>query len=277
MQEYKITEKEQHDQTKSKESSVLCRVFSCCDENLNNEMKPEHENKVNNEDLDTWALQLSLMASVNHHTSSNDGQRSIGESQANNQTEGVGSSLVDKFIDPSDDDIVAELDCILTGDYLEVNDLGDVASHLSSSENSSRMSLASDEYFDSLALLRDLDDEKKEDLSGKGSTSNYNIMMCEIANDVVVENAFLESLIKGSGAAAKETEPIADNNISSEPSPDQAAKRLEAERTDEGPSHSCRATTSSSSSSSSHEPGDIARREEKIMKKLMKILCFISR
>ncbi|XP_059279188.1 uncharacterized protein LOC132033275 [Lycium ferocissimum] len=267
IQEYQITQKGENYHYKSKEST-LCRVFSCCDENLNNETKPEHKNKNNNEknpeqndDRDTWELQLSLMASINEHSSSNDGQRSIGESRVNNQTEGVESSLVDKFNDPSGDDIVE--DSILRGDYLELDDLVDS----SSSGNSSCMSMsfASDECFDSLALLRDLDDEKKEDLSGKGSTSNYNIMMCERANDVVVLPAPLESVVKGSGAAAKETQQVADNNKSkcpSEPSPDQAAKRHKAERTDEGPSHSCRATTSSSISSS-HEPGRVARREEK--------------
>lgn len=121
MQEYKITQKEQHDHIKSKvifiaifplfqyliiccfslvkhatellvwldilQESALCRVFSCSDENINNERKPENINKVNNEtkpehrndDLDT--LLLSLMPSITPHTSSNDGQRSIGEPQ----------------------------------------------------------------------------------------------------------------------------------------------------------------------------------------------------
>lgn len=98
--------------------------------------------------------------------------------QVNNQTEGVGSSLVDKPRDHSDD-IAADLDCILRGDYLELNDLVDAASHSSSSESSSRPSFASDEYFDSMALLRDLDDdEKKEDLNGNGSNGSYNTMTC---------------------------------------------------------------------------------------------------
>lgn len=290
IQEYKITPKGQHDQTQSQESA-LCRVFSCCDENLNNEMKPEHKNKINtekhpeqNDDLDTLDF-LNLMASVNAHTSSNRGERSIGEPQVSSQTEGVGSSLVNKSRDPFGDDIVAELDCILRGDFLEMNDLVDAASHSSSSENSSCLSLASDEYFDSLALLRELDDEKKEDLNGKGSTSNYNIMTCEITINVVVQPAPLVSLVKGNDTAAKETQQAPEDNKSKspiEPSPEHAAKRLKTECTDEGPSHSCRATTSpgastssSSSSSSSHEPGHAARREEKRTMKLMKYLCFM--
>ncbi|CAN4093805.1 unnamed protein product [Withania somnifera] len=259
MQEYKITPKGQHDQAKSQESA-LCRIFSCC-----SDTKPEHKNKINNEknseqnnDLDTLDL-LSLMARFDSpHTSNNNEQRSIGEPQVNSQTEGVGSSLVDKSRDHSD----TELDCIARGDYLELDDLADAASHSSSSENSSRLSFASDEFFDSLALLRDLDDEKKEDLNGNGSTDNYNIMTC------VLQAAPLESV-------AKETQEAPDNRKSkshSEPSPDQAAKRLKAKRTDEGPSHSYRATTSSSSS---NEPGGVATKDEKRTKKLMKYLCFM--
>ena len=95
----------------------------------------------------------------------------------------------------------------MRGDYLELNDLIDGASHdSSSSENTSRQSFVSDDFFNSRALLAELDDEKKEDLSGKGSllaelndekkedlsgkgsTSNHHtIMMCQIANDVVVQ------------------------------------------------------------------------------------------
>nr|XP_009594623.1 NAC transcription factor 32-like [Nicotiana tomentosiformis]XP_016449206.1 PREDICTED: NAC domain-containing protein 74-like [Nicotiana tabacum] len=275
MQEYKITQKEQHDHIKSKESA-LCRVFSCSDENINNERKPENINKVNNEtkpehrndDLDT--LLLSLMPSITPHTSSNDGQRSIGEPQVKNQTEGIGPDLFD-------DDIVAELDCIFREDYLELNDLVGVASHSSSSENSSRQSLASDEYFDSMAFLRDLDDEKNQDLHGKGSTSNYRIMMYRRENDVVMQPTPLESLISGSAAVAKDTQPGPSNKAKfpSKSSPEQDVKRLKAECTnDEGPSHSYRATaSSSSSSSSSHEP--VATREEKRKKKLKKFLCFM--
>ncbi|KAM3341880.1 hypothetical protein P3S68_026846 [Capsicum galapagoense] len=242
MQEYIVTPKGQHGQTNSQESA-LCRVFSCC-----SEAKPEK-----NYDFDTK-----------------------GELQVNNQTEGVGSSLVDKPRDHSDD-IAADLDCILRGDYLEVDDL---ASHSSSSENSSRLSFASEEYFDSLALLRDLDDDaKKKDLNGNGSTDNYNVMMCVLANDAAVQLAPLESLVKGSEATAvKETPQATDNNKTksfSEQFPDHSAKRLKAERTDEGPSHSCRATTSSSSSSSGDESGRVARREEKRAKKFTKYLCFM--
>ncbi|PHT51171.1 hypothetical protein CQW23_10918 [Capsicum baccatum] len=264
MQEYKVTPKGQHGPTKSQDSA-LCRVFSCC-----SETKPEK-----NSDFDTKGeLQVVCFSCLAYaFVCCYSPQKFF---QVNNQTEGVGSSLVDKPRDHSDD-IAADLDCILREDYLELDDL---ASHSSSSENSSRLSFASEEYFDYLALLRDLDDDaKKKDLNGNGSTDNYNIMMCVLANDAAVQLAPLESLVKGSEATAvKETPQAPDNNKTksfSEQFPDHSAKRLKAERTDEGPSHSCRATTSSSSSSSGDEPGRVARREEKRAKKFTKYLCFM--
>ncbi|XP_055834256.1 NAC domain-containing protein 53-like isoform X2 [Solanum dulcamara] len=267
MHEYKVTPNGKHDQTQTKsQESAICRLFS-----LSND--PEQ-----NDDLGVEYL-LRSFSSVNPDTSRNNGQRSISEPQfyqLNRQTEGTGSSLVVKSRDQSVDDKVAEKDCILRGDYLELDDLADAASHSSSSENSSRQSFESDGFFDSLALLADLDDEKKEELIGKGSTINHSIMMCEIGNDVLVQPAPLGFLVKGSDAGAKETQQVPDNNKSislSEPSPDQAAKKLKTDRMDEGPSHACRAMTSSSSNGD--EPGRAARREEKRTKKPMKFLCFM--
>lgn len=54
-----------------------------------------------------------------------------------------------------------EMECILTGDYLELNDLvDDPSSSSSSSTNSSCLTMTSDEYFDSMALLQQLDDDE---------------------------------------------------------------------------------------------------------------------
>ncbi|XP_069153542.1 uncharacterized protein [Solanum lycopersicum] len=276
MHEYKVTPKGQRDLTKSQESSI-CRFFGLW-------------NDAEHDDVRHLLSYFSFIPSVNPDASGNDGQRSIAEPQVNGQIEVAGSSLVDKWIDHS------EIDCIMRGDYLELNDLIDGASHdSSSSENTSRQSFVSDEFFNSRALLAELDDEKKEDLSGKGSllaelndekkedlsgkgsTSNHHtIMMCQIANDVVVQPGPLGFVFIGNDAKAKETQQTPDNDKSK--SQDRAVKKMKVAKKlkDEGPSHARRATTSSSSSnSSSDEPGRAARREEKRSKKLMKFLCFM--
>ncbi|KAL9993403.1 hypothetical protein Hdeb2414_s1034g00975301 [Helianthus debilis subsp. tardiflorus] len=51
----------------------------------------------------------------------------------------------------------SDMDCILCGDYIELNDLIDPGSRSSSSANSSCLTVTSDEYFDSMALLQELD------------------------------------------------------------------------------------------------------------------------
>ena len=57
-------------------------------------------------------------------------------------------------------DNLPEIDCFSVGDYLELNDLDDLLSPSSSSDNSSCLSQTSDEFFDSLALLGDLESDK---------------------------------------------------------------------------------------------------------------------
>lgn len=55
---------------------------------------------------------------------------------------------------------LSETECFLTGDYLELNDLIDDSGRSSMSTNSSCLTMTSDEYFDSIALLQQLDDDE---------------------------------------------------------------------------------------------------------------------
>lgn len=57
-------------------------------------------------------------------------------------------------------DNLPEIDYFSDGDFLELRDLADPVSPSSSSDNSSCLSQTSDECFDSLALLRDLESHK---------------------------------------------------------------------------------------------------------------------
>lgn len=59
--------------------------------------------------------------------------------------------------------IRSDMDYISRGDFLEIQDLDTPASSSSSSENSSRVSFTSDEYFDPMALLRDIDRDNNFD------------------------------------------------------------------------------------------------------------------
>ncbi|KAL8225775.1 hypothetical protein R6Q57_018332 [Mikania cordata] len=69
----------------------------------------------------------------------------------------------------------SEMDCILRGDYFELNDIIDPGSQSSSSANSSCLTVTSDEYFDSMALLQELNkdiiDQETKDSSVKFNLS----------------------------------------------------------------------------------------------------------
>ncbi|CAH1442794.1 unnamed protein product [Lactuca virosa] len=77
----------------------------------------------------------------------------------------------------------SDMECILTGDFFELNDLVDApGSCSSSSANSSCLTMTSDEYFDSIALLQQLDDdENMKDSSIKfnlSATINSKLVIC---------------------------------------------------------------------------------------------------
>lgn len=77
------------------------------------------------------------------------------------------------------------LECVLNGDFLELDDLGDPQSPSSSSDNSSHPTFTSDEWFDSVALLRDLKDENIEQ-QGKGASFKYTVSTSVKPNEVVM-------------------------------------------------------------------------------------------
>ncbi|XP_076916451.1 NAC domain-containing protein 22-like [Bidens hawaiensis] len=55
-----------------------------------------------------------------------------------------------------------EMHCILNGDYFELNNLNDPGSRSSSSVNSSCLTMTSDEYIDSIALLQEIENDIKD-------------------------------------------------------------------------------------------------------------------
>lgn len=69
---------------------------------------------------------------------------------------------------------------------MELDDLEDPESHSSSSQNSSCPSKLSDECFDSLALLRELEEGDVADTVGKHLTSRYSITTSVKSNDVIM-------------------------------------------------------------------------------------------
>lgn len=83
-----------------------------------------------------------------------------------------------------------EIDCFSRGDYLELLDLDNPASRSSSSDNSSCMTMSSDEYFDSIALLRDLESESNQALAQKDKDCKLSVTASLRPDEVVVLPAY---------------------------------------------------------------------------------------
>lgn len=77
----------------------------------------------------------------------------------------------------------SEMDCIMRGDYFELNDLNDPGSRSSSSANSTCLSMTSDEYFDSMALLQEIENNIKD------SSVNFNLSAPLRSTEVIIRPA----------------------------------------------------------------------------------------
>lgn len=96
----------------------------------------------------------------------------------------------DSLLNPQMIDI-SELDCIYDGDYLELDDLADQQSHSTSSNNSTCSSSTLDEYFDSYALLRELENKNNCGQQGKDLDSKFSVTASVRPCEVVMHPATL--------------------------------------------------------------------------------------
>lgn len=79
-----------------------------------------------------------------------------------------------------------ESDYVSRGDFLELLDLDNPASPSSSSDNSSCLTMSSDEYFDSWALLQEVESASNQDLVQKDKTCKFSVTESLRPNKVVV-------------------------------------------------------------------------------------------
>ncbi|KAK4387578.1 hypothetical protein Sango_2364400 [Sesamum angolense] len=171
----------------------------------------------------------------------------------------------------------SELDCILRGDYLELNDLEDPESHSSSSQNSSCPSKLSDEYFDSSAFLRDLEEEVNSFIPWSQSSSRYSFTASLRANDV-----FLQPASSGSVSSASVRSNVVEGSVTSSTIPESlgdkrvqehTTKRQNPESRNEGASNSSSLGSPSTSNKSTARSGEKKANAGR-MKKLKTYFCF---
>ncbi|KAK3030528.1 hypothetical protein RJ639_039558, partial [Escallonia herrerae] len=186
IQEYGITYKGVGNKSKPKDSKSLCRIFHSDQQGSDHELPPQYG------EADTARKNQadSILASIPKADSST-GRGSLRQSQ-----EKIKSStgpLPVRADDPPAENL-SNSDYILSGDYIELDDLADPRSPSSSSDNSSCLSLTSDECFDTLALLQDLEDEHQKQ-QAKDASFKYTVSARVKPNEVVLRPANIGSII----------------------------------------------------------------------------------
>ncbi|XP_057468678.1 NAC domain-containing protein 101-like [Actinidia eriantha] len=260
MQEYRITRKGLCSYSNPKESNLLCRVFLSSGGS-------NQETKLN--------LGGKEIAGGNHiHPKPSVVPRVAvppDNVTARNRDDNTGPLAVPGglpiiALEDMDDD-----DCFSRGDYLELNDLLDGESKSSSSDNSSCVTPTSDKYFDSQALLRDLEVKINRDEQGKDANVKLSVAASIKPNDVVMRPSNLGSLVKNDGR--KSPAKTIDKKFLDKKVPENAIRSKKARKWNEGTSNSHDVATSSRS----HKA--IPRGEKKAVagrtKKLKKYLCFM--
>lgn len=97
----------------------------------------------------------------------------------------VRERLLDHF-----DENVAEIDYLSRGDFLELLDLENPPSRSSCSSDSSCVTMSSDEYFDTLALLQDIESEKNNDGVQKDAGCKFSVTASVKPTEVRMHPAF---------------------------------------------------------------------------------------
>ncbi|KAK1276770.1 hypothetical protein QJS04_geneDACA001734 [Acorus gramineus] len=173
MCEYQIEQKELDTNSKAQNFSSLSRIF------FNNSQQQDHgeqKDLVDENDVEGFSIDsfLDLLdTEEDNHSLSTHATQSTGDS------EGMHSSK--SRPDDSTED-TNKIDYILNEDYMELNDL----SSSSSSDDSSRMSVTSDDFFDPDALLHDIESEANPDTEGQNMHCRFNIYASLRSDQVII-------------------------------------------------------------------------------------------
>ncbi|OMO75025.1 hypothetical protein COLO4_26369 [Corchorus olitorius] len=157
-----------------------------------------------------------------------------------------------------------------SGDFLEMKDLIDNrASPSSSSENSSAMSVSSDNFSDAIHL-EDLDDPIVEQ---NDASRRLNVSAAKKPDEVVVIPATLESLVSVDGSNS-DSDAFLETAGSKDPN-NKVKKHAKGDQRDEGPSSSPKPSTSSDSSMGAPSGGRKRAAFGRMKNLRKKYLCFL--
>ncbi|XP_034675869.1 NAC domain-containing protein 92-like [Vitis riparia] len=269
LQQYKITQKGQSKNIKPMASSSLCRVFQSRGQSSSHEMQKEL-GVANVADKNHTCSKPSVVSNTDNSTGQ--GSKSESQVQHGNGETGLLAAPERSLNHPVDN--LPEI-YFSDGDFLELGDLADPVSPSSSSDNSSCLSQTSDECFDSLALLRDLECDK--DVGCK-----FSVAASVMPDKVVLQPASSGSLtcddrrkLPAEGPPKTDSSLLGSTKLSEKKGLKRAIATQEADNKVEGPSsnpHNLVASSGSNKAASSDEKGKAAADRKK---KLKKYLCFM--
>ncbi|XVE69934.1 hypothetical protein DITRI_Ditri10aG0031300 [Diplodiscus trichospermus] len=270
MQVFSIIKERLCDDNEKKETSTLCRVF----------LAPSHEMQQKLSSAATQTPVLDAQSSTGRGSSSNAGVNkhdekevlAVAETLPLPEHQGDNNVEMDFFSG-------GQIDFSSGDDYLELLDLINPASS-SSSENSSAPSISSDECFDSMAFLQDLEEPILEQ---SNADRKLNVSASNKLDEVVMVPATLEPLVSVEGSKSCSHEFLKPTGAattsasgSSRDLNNKVAKHAKGDQRAEGPSSSSSCKPSTSSESHLAASGGRKRAGFGGMKKLgKKYLCFM--
>nr|UBT01643.1 NAC transcription factor 39 [Litchi chinensis] len=187
MQEFRITHKRDCKSRKSEDSSSLCRVFLNAEQNSNSEKQQNMTSAYTTTEATVQSALLELVKDIDDAR-----QDSASKSLVKDDKKATELAI---SVRPEIDHMAyqADIDIFARGDYLELDDLNEPISR-SSVSDSSCMTLSSDEYFDSDALLKDLESQNNKDKVQCDAGHKYIVSAYQRPNDVVVFPASFASV-----------------------------------------------------------------------------------
>lgn len=198
MQKYWMSQTDPCENSKQKETSSLCKVF------LGDEQFQNHEKivKIINSEPNNLNHQLVV---PDGSTSNNMANGSTSKSEMSEDDKMVELAVAGKPLVHYSEEIVAEMDDFFEGDYLELLDLDIPTSPSSSSENSSCLTMSSDDDFDTMDVLCDAERDINQDRAQRDAACIRSSAPSRLKKEVVHQGAS-ESLviIRRSHSPAKE-------------------------------------------------------------------------
>ncbi|CAL8988734.1 unnamed protein product [Prunus brigantina] len=270
MQEYWLTQKKLSEDSKAKEPRSLCRVF------CSNEQKSNCKNlqKMVSSDSASYSTHSAVPRAENCTSHSSTSKPQVIKDNER------GTLIVAERVPDHNVQIMPEVDYVSRGDYLELLDL-DTPASFSFSSDSSCLTMSSDECFDSLALLEELEPKNSQDLVNKNAGCKFSISAPPRPDELVMFAASSGSFSKSpSEERVKTHSPILPGSavcgkISGKTSNNMSRIQKPDNRNEGGPSTSHNVDVSPSRHTASQEGKRRARtigRTEKLKKKYF---CFM--